>query len=423
MSSIVGNDVEIEKLENRLSNISIKEIKEHPTKSKEDFALELFELASEKERVGKLNDAADYYWKAFKLDDKVDLKYRQKYFENLDKSDKKLIESKQINTIKDAINNNNSDKKKGSKRKPLELNKTQLINLLDSYSTCELKPLDEEQPLLINSLPYEILLKIMETLLIEDTPSWINFSLVCKKLAYIGFRDKNIWSNLCKLIYNRQSYIDNDEEKFKVLIKQQWGIDNYKMLNERPFIKFRGVYISKVSYMKEGARSENSNSWNLPYRIITYYRYYRFYADGTCLKIITILEPSKVIKRLYKGYNTQSDEELIKMNETAISTGSNEISQEPTPVSAFINRNWLTMYSGTYKISLQGDVETDCNGPVQKYRFIDKFKITNTGKYHRHNKLEWVDLGFYDTINRTHSSLNRDNEKDFVFSRVNSYQY
>lgn len=401
--------VDIDKLESELQGITIKEINDHPTKSREEIAFELFVLASEKEQVGQLNDAADYYWKAFKLDDKVDLKYREKYFEEAKTEESRQIMTRTKDQLKIAGRSNRSN------AKPLELNRGRLIELLDSYSTCDFVADDEEKPVYLQKLPYEVIENIMELLLIQDTPTWVDFSLCCKKLAFIGFRDKNIWSKLSQLVYEKQVYRDNDEEKFKYLIKSQWGIKHYQMLNMRPFIKYRGVYISKVSYMKEGARSENSNSWNLPYRIITYYRYYRFFPDGTCLKIITVLEPKRVIPKLHKGYKVSEDVELMK----------EDVREEDvqSPVDNFSNRSWLRIFAGTFTMTLQGEVETNCDGPVEKYRFIDKFTIGSTGKYHRHNKLQWVDLGFYDTINRTHSSLNRDNEKDFVFSRVKSYSY
>lgn len=401
--------IDIDKLESELQGITIKEINDHPTKSREEIAFELFVLASEKEQVGQLNDAADYYWKAFKLDDKVDLKYREKYFEEAKTEESRQIMTRTKDQLKIAGRSNRSN------AKPLELNRGRLIELLDSYSTCDFVADDEEKPVYLQKLPYEVIENIMELLLIQDTPTWVDFSLCCKKLAFIGFRDKNIWSKLSQLVYEKQVYRDNDEEKFKYLIKSQWGIKHYQMLNMRPFIKYRGVYISKVSYMKEGARSENSNSWNLPYRIITYYRYYRFFPDGTCLKIITVLEPKRVISKLHKGYKVSEDIELMK----------EDVREEDvqSPVDNFSNRSWLRIFAGTFTMTLQGEVETNCDGPVEKYRFIDKFTIGSTGKYHRHNKLQWVDLGFYDTINRTHSSLNRDNEKDFVFSRVKSYSY
>lgn len=401
--------IDIDKLKSELQGITIKEINDHPTKSREEIAFELFVLASEKEQVGQLNDAADYYWKAFKLDDKVDLKYREKYFEEAKTEESRQIMTRTKDQLKIAGRSNRSN------AKPLELNRGRLIELLDSYSTCDFVADDEEKPVYLQKLPYEVIENIMELLLIQDTPTWVDFSLCCKKLAFIGFRDKNIWSKLSQLVYEKQVYRDNDEEKFKYLIKSQWGIKHYQMLNMRPFIKYRGVYISKVSYMKEGARSENSNSWNLPYRIITYYRYYRFFPDGTCLKIITVLEPKRVIPKLHKGYKVSEDVELMK----------EDVREEDvqSPVDNFSNRSWLRIFAGTFTMTLQGEVETNCDGPVEKYRFIDKFTIGSTGKYHRHNKLQWVDLGFYDTINRTHSSLNRDNEKDFVFSRVKSYSY
>lgn len=401
--------LDIEKLESELQGLTIKEINDHPTKSREEIAFDLFVLASEKEQVGQLNDAADYYWKAFKLDDKVDLKYREKYFAAIE-----MEEGKQpmLNT-KDRVMGVGNLKRRSVK--PLELNRGRLIELLDSYSVCEFVAADEEKPVYLQNLPYEVIESIMELLMVWDTPTWVDFSVSCKKLAFIGFRDRNIWSKLSQLVYEKQVYRDNDEQKFKYLIKSQWGINHYQMLNMRPFLKYRGVYISKVSYMKEGARSENSNSWNLPYRIITYYRYYRFYPDGTCLKIVTVLEPKKVIPKLHKGYKVSEDVELMREDAREDDVKS--------PVDNFSNRSWLRIFGGTFHMTLQGEVETNCDGPVEKYRFIDKFTIGSTGKYHRHNKLQWVDLGFYDTVNRTHSSLSRENEKDFVFSRVKSYSY
>lgn len=410
--SLTLSGIDIEKLEDELRGLSIREIIEHPTKSREEIAFGLFEIASEKESNGQLSDASDYYWKAFKLDDKVDVKYRERFF-------KKKEEQQQQHQLE-----KNGGKEIGRATtlngytKPLELNRAQMITLLDSYQSCEFIAEDEEKMIFFEKLPYEVIEHIFEILLEWDTPSWINLSLVSKKLAYIGFRDKNIWSHLSKLVYDRQQYSDNDAEKFKYLINSQWGINSYKMLNERPYLKYHGVYISKVSYMKEGARSENSNSWNLPYRMITYYRYYRFYADGTCMKMITVLEPKKVVPRLHRGYKVNEDSELLE--EMRKDEGDKVIE---SPVDNFNNRNWLRMFAGTYHLTLQGDVETNCDGPVEKYRFIDKFKIVNSGKYHRHNKLEWVDLGYYDTVNRTHSSLSRENEKDFLFSRVKSYSY
>lgn len=408
------SEVDVDKLENELKGLTIKEINEHPTKTREEIALDLFELASAKETIGQLNDASDYYWKAFKLDDKVDLKYREKFFENLRvEQSQKMLETKERLSKLPKVDPD---------VKPLELNKAQLLELLDSYSNFDYVPEDENQPIFLARLPYEVVQRILEALLITDMPSWINFSMSCKKLAYMGLRDGSMWNKLSELIYERQNYVDNDEEKFKYLIKSQWGNNYYQMLNERPFVKYRGVYISKVSYMKEGARSENSNSWNLPYRMISYYRYYRFFADGTCLKIITVLEPKKVIPKLRKGYKVSEDEDLMKEN-MQIEAEMKEGGNNKSPVDSFSNRSWLRIFSGTYNMSLQGDVETNCDGPVEKYRFIDKFKIVNSGKYHRHNKLQWVDLGFYDTVNRTYCSLNRENEKDFVFSRVKSYIY
>lgn len=359
----------MEELEEELRNMSLKDINDHPTKSKKQIAMEFFELATKKESIGQLHDAADFYRKAYKLNEKVDLEYREKLF-SVPSTDDGTVQRQPL--------------------KILDLSKIKVYKLLDTFSDCEIISEDEEKPC-IGVLPNEIIEHIMMDLMAVDTPTWVSLSLTCKRMVFIGFKSMNLWRYLSmELVYPAQYYKDCDGVKFKQLIKIQWGFNYYKMLNERPFLKFGGVYISKVTYMREGEMAENSNSWNLPFRMITYYRYYRFYADGGCLKLLSVLDPEKVVRSMKRG----------QLNEGG-------------------DNKWLQIYHGRYTMTLQGDVETNCEGSVPGYRFIDSFKIANGGKYHRHNKLQWKAMrcirGEFD------SELSIRNERDFIFSRVRAF--
>lgn len=406
----------IDELDSQLRGLTMKEIDEHPSKSREQFAMEFFELATAKEQINQFSDAADFYRKSYKLDEKVDLKYREKHFK------KKPAES-------------NSESAPAKPTVKLNLGKIDVAKLLQSFETSEILPENEEEPVPISILPNEIIEHIMIILLNDYTPSWVNLSLACKKFAFIGFHNKNIWRVLAeKLVYPNQVYKledcdeggdeDESEKEYGItpeetqrrfeeqqqlqlaLVRSQWGFNFKKMLAERPFLKYQGVYISKVTYMREGGRAENSNGWNLPLRIITYYRYYRFYPDGTCLKMMSIVEPAKVVRRLHKGFK-------VSELEIPLPEGPQHHLQH--------HHSWLQVRRGTFTITLDGHVETNCEGSVPQYRFIDKFKIVHGGRHTRHSKLEWLEMGFYNPETEKYNTLSRENERDFIFSRVRSY--
>lgn len=72
------------------------------------------------------------------------------------------------------------------------------------------------------------------------------------------------------------------------------------MFRQRPRIRFQGCYISTVNYTRPG--HANSMRWNTPILIVTYYRYLRFYRDGTVISLLTTHEPTDVVPYLTKEY-------------------------------------------------------------------------------------------------------------------------
>lgn len=73
-----------------------------------------------------------------------------------------------------------------------------------------------------------------------------------------------------------------------------------QLFRSYPRIRFNGCYISTVNYQRPGATSSSQISWNTPIHIVTYYRYLRFYRDGTCISLLTTHEPVEVVHHLSK---------------------------------------------------------------------------------------------------------------------------
>lgn len=59
---------------------------------------------------------------------------------------------------------------------------------------------------------------------------------------------------------------------------------------------FSGVYISKTSYVKQGERS--LDCYYRPFHVVEYYRYMRFFSDGTVVLHTSADEPTIAIQRL-----------------------------------------------------------------------------------------------------------------------------
>ncbi|KAG7716214.1 hypothetical protein KL933_003850 [Ogataea haglerorum] len=366
-------------LEESLKYLTLESIRQHPTKTKEDIALEFFELGSNKEQAGSLSEAIDYYRKAYKLDEKVDLRYRENLVKSLPTPERR----------KDGSVHNGFTK--------LDLSKIKVKPLLESFHDAVLHPIDEDKPIWLETLPDEVISNILEILICSDTPSWFNFAMSCRKLAWLGFGQAASWRRLCMLVYPKQVY-DDSERVLNGVTADQWQMVRiwdhswHKMLSERPFIKYNGLYISVVNYQREGGRSEFSNQWNLPFRMITYYRYYRFFPDGSCQKLLTIMQPQEVVPKFYRNWRQ-----------------------------LFGTSEWERVYEGTWSMTVDGHVRCHCSGPVPMYTFVDEFQIVNGGKYARHHKLNWKRMGFVNKETLDEGDLDISNERSFAFSRVKSY--
>lgn len=417
-----------------MSTATVSELPESGNFNKDSRAMELFELAMEKELHGLMSDAVRYYREAFKINDQIDLLYRQQKV------------PKVVQKLKQEHGKNVSRKLDEDK-----LSKINVDELLDSFEHEEAYSPDPNNPdhydesqmtikfasigldghdihadvrpvLPLIHLPNEIWIYIIDILLTTDPELWFNFGITCKRHAYLAFASSAIWRRLCYLIYPYQVYEENVGVTSKELpvprdplaLLPHYGNSWKYILRERLFLKFLGCYISVVNYYSEGARPEFSLSWTNPVRTVTYYRYIRFYPNGECVMSLTALEPTKVIPQ------------LLRNNKLKCILAQPELRDNSHIVAA---KEPHKIYTGKWTISTESEVNIQVDqGSVPYYTFHYQFQIKLLGGVAKHGKLSWV--RFYANRKKMAEDDDREgeqvefslkNEKPFKFLRVRSY--
>jgi len=169
---------------------------------------------------------------------------------------------------------------------------------------------------------------------------------------------------------------------FSSLYSSSWQ----RMFRTRPRIRFNGCYISTVNYMRSGQGSVNQLTWNSPVHIVTYYRYLRFFRDGTALSLLTTSEPADVVHHMTKAA-------------LVLHTGG---ANPHLP-------------SHVMKLALRGRWKM-----VGNYNFRLDLSLRSVGKT-KNNKLVWRAFYNYNRLTDDWAEFALKNDKAFVFSRVKSY--
>ncbi|CCH62428.1 hypothetical protein TBLA_0H01410 [Henningerozyma blattae CBS 6284] len=327
-------------------------------------AIKIWEKGVDKEKNGSMTDAIRYYRQALKIDSNVERNYREKLHEEFE-------EHKRLNELKNLKLNDTNDKEN--------------IETNDNHEDTK----ELELPCwILDMLPDYLLSHIVKQVVLLSGQSWLNLSLSCKKFNELCFHDTLPYKTFANLIYPKQNYsfgsVDKDyAEEFNR--KEVWTEEPIQMLKDRPYIKFNGLYISTVNYLRHGANPEGSSSLLNPIMMITYYRYFRFYPDGLCLRLLTTDEPKTVVKNFELG-NAHPKCEVC---DWSFSLGDKK---------------------GILTVMREGG----------RYQFREYFTIRNHGKK-RFHKFKWIESlvldGEHDPVNCDISK-----EKPFFFSRVKSYE-
>ncbi|RFU33763.1 hypothetical protein B7463_g2564, partial [Scytalidium lignicola] len=292
-------------------------------------ALEHYEKAVEKEALGSLGDSLALYRKAFRMDQRVDLLYKNKHFPHTTASSTKHAAKVSTTGLPAAS-------KAPAAKSEEKLTTTQLIQSFASLKIEPTPPLVEgtpPPPSPLSTLPHEILVHILEETAVLDIASFARLAQVCKRLAYLVLTEEQIWKRVClsfEMGFGAMRYrygVEIDGTPIVDIADDDDGNDNnnngeskivvsphgntsilstiqlspapypsyYSMLHYRPRIRFPGIYISTVNYIRPGQASVSQLTWSNPVHIVTYYRYLRFFRDGTCLSLLTTDQPADVV--------------------------------------------------------------------------------------------------------------------------------
>lgn len=326
-------------------------------------AISVWEKGVLKEKDGSMSDAINYYRRAIKMYDGVEKVYRKKLHDEWILH-KKLIS---LNLNQDSVTKDDGE------------NEEEIV-----------EPKELLPCWILEMLPNDILLRVVKHALLISGESWVNLSLSCQKFNELCFHNTFPYKVFKDYIYSKQRYDEqsmtlNGVDNLKVLEKELWGEDYISMIKTRPFIKFQGVYISVVNYLRYGSNIEGSSSLLNPVHMITYYRYYRFYEDGTVLRLLTTDEPGHVVKHFDKDTKPKNSE--------------------------------ICRWSLGFDDNFGRLTVTRSNA---KYIFRETLTIKKQGNK-IHQRLKWVSSTVEDNEGNI-SECSLRNEKPFYFSRVKSYK-
>ncbi|KAG4432174.1 hypothetical protein IFR05_012341 [Cadophora sp. M221] len=402
-------------------------------------ALEHYEKAVERETTGKLGESLSLYRKAFRMDDRVDQKYKSKHFPP------SYFASKPPNPNPSSAPVTVPNTAHHSLDGPSQTIK-QLIGAFSGLSIEPAPPAIEgtpAPPCPIATLPEEILVHIFTDVAVLDVSSFVRLAQVCKRMAYLVATEEQVWKRVCfgsevgfgamhfqwqrevlggPLKEEEADFDDSDEEVTlpplksaaitNILHKNAYSSSWHQMFRTRPRVRFNGCYISTVNYMRAGQASQSQVTWHSPVHIVTYYRYLRFFRDGTVISLLTTSEPAEVVHHLTK--------ELQETHRGGTAPHLPSIVMQH----ALRGRWRLSTTTDNPNVDIkdaEGDVFIETEGVRAQYMYRMKLSLRSAGKGARNNKLVWQGFWNYNLLTDDSGEFTLRNDKAFFWSRVKSY--
>ncbi|KAL8735886.1 MAG: hypothetical protein Q9181_002635 [Wetmoreana brouardii] len=431
-------------------------------------ALEHYEKAVEREDQGNLGDSLNLYRRAFRLDADVDRIYKNKHFPP-SSTTRKPTDPNPSNapvTVPNTAHHSLHGRSSSTSDQPSAS--------FFSSSIATAPPLIEGSPpppCPIAGIPSETLIQILQDIAIADIASFVRLSLVCKRFAYLVATEDRIWEHICQgreygfaaMHYRWTSTVDGHPlpttlEANALPIEDPLDIStltlthtipcstillpsspslalspiypSYQtMFRTRPRIRFNGCYISTVNYHRPGASSSTSNAtYTSPVHIVTYYRYLRFFRDGTCVSLLTTVEPADVVHHLTKEnlhthHNRESMLPSAVMRHALRGRWRLSGSLHPTPRTPHIDTHAHTQQVPEEK-EAEGDIHIETEGVDPKYMYKLHLSFRSAGREvggTRNNKLVWKGFWSYNRLTDDWAAFTLRNDRAFFWSRVRSY--
>jgi F-box protein 9 len=416
-------------------------------------ALEHYEKAVEKETQGSLGDSVKLYRKAFRLDANVHQAYKNKHFpaSSFPPPKPKPQEPNSSNAPVTVPN---------TAHHSLKGLPSSVQSLLEEFSSLSIQgepPLTElspPPPCPIASIPDELLVEILLYVALQDVASFARLAQVCKRLAYLVMTEERIWKRIslgsefgfAAMHYTWACQMDgtplgDDGEGGYILggddASEEEDLDQtpptistaltpllvpsiyptYRTLFRlRPRIRFNGCYISTVNYTRAGASSPTVTSWNTPIHIVTYYRYLRFFRDGTCISLLTLSEPADVIPYLHPEYVHKNHGSLPSAPMKDALWGRWRLSGPALPVAPAGS----TSADNKSGVEPEGTLHVETDGATPKYIYKMALSVAG-GNRTKNNKLNWQGYWSYNKLIDDWAEFVMKNYRPFYWSRVKSY--
>ena len=211
-----------------------------------------------------------------------------------------------------------------------------------------------------------------------------------------------------------------------ILLQNKYAGSWRQMFRSRPRIRFNGCYISTVNYTRPGAASTTQLTWNSPVLIVTYYRYLRFYRDGTVVSLLTTTEPADVIHHLTKenvGAHSQAFPGLAAMRDALRGRWRISGPVDPPMHCSSPDDSEDEDDSGPTVApdESEGDLHVETEGVVPKYMWKMQFGIGSAGRSTRSNRLQWKGFWSYNRLTDDWGEFGLKNDRAFYWSRVRSW--
>ncbi|KXS18638.1 hypothetical protein M427DRAFT_132580 [Gonapodya prolifera JEL478] len=254
-------------------------------------ALRLYDLASTAERQGNLSKALEFYQSAHKLEGNIDQLYRRKWASNTlptttttsttstDDHDHIDLSYQYAASLDDVPSDPTTS---------LPLHET----LARTPGGLVITPRRPHRASPLTKLPGEVLLALLRAVGRVDFVALNNASEVCRRL-YVLARETGVWRDLCAVTYMGAGFggaASLAELEREVIVHGDWR----RMLIHKPRLRLDGVYISRCNYWRQG----HGEGFYTPYILVSYFRFLRFFKDGSVVSVCTSLEPVEVVKLL-----------------------------------------------------------------------------------------------------------------------------
>lgn len=265
------------------------------------LAKKLYTKAAALERSGDISKAIELYNRAYRLDPEIDRNINHiELAAEISKKDLSEIEP-YYNPFKKVLRNNPIDRElyfiilqslQSSKLESVEESSTvnekdnvfKLSNCNDSKSSVNF----------LQELPADVLNKILQFVGWMHLPSLETISLTSRSL-FLACRQEEIWKFLCERVececHPRATTAETQ------LIYDSWR----HQFIVRPHFRTDGLYISKITYFRQGYQE---TAISQPSHLITYFRYLRFFNDSEIsggrlvISFVSTEQPRKVIDLL-----------------------------------------------------------------------------------------------------------------------------